>query len=99
MIPNKMKIKSRYLSVGVAGLRFGQTGRDAGTEDTELMVIVDTEAIDREREQVTFSFAAGGSRAVKVRKPARLDRVAAGDRAMIVYMGELAADVIERPAS
>ena len=99
MIPNKIRIKSRYLSVGVAGLRFGQTGGDAGTEDTELTVIVDTEAIDRERQQVTFNFAEGGSRAVEVRTPAHLDRVAVGDRAMIVYMREPAADVIERPAN
>jgi hypothetical protein len=94
-----MRIDSRYLSCGMTGLRFGETGRDAGTEDMELTVIVVAEAIDREREQVSVNFAEGGSRAVRVRNPAQLDRVAVGDRAMIVYMREPAADEIERSAN
>ena len=95
LLPNTDKNNDRIV---IRALIPNKTGGDAGTEDTELTVIVDTEAIDRERQQVTFNFAEGGSRAVEVRNPAHLDRVAVGDRAMIVYMREPAADVIERPA-
>jgi hypothetical protein len=73
--------------------------RPAGVEITELTVVAVIEAIDREKEQVTLKGPEGNTKAVKVRNPANLDKVAVGDKVRITYTEAVAINVTEKPAN
>ena len=73
--------------------------KPAGAEITEMTVVAVIEAIDKENEQVTLKGPQGGTKTVKVRNPANLDKVAVGDKVRITYTRALAVNVTEQPAA
>ena len=73
--------------------------RPAGLAAMGMIIVAEIESIDKENEMVTLKVPEGGSKTVKVRNPANLDKVAVGDKVRITYTRALAVNVSEKPAS
>lgn len=80
----------------VSGGRAEPGEKPAGAAISETTVVAVIEAINKEKQTVTLKGPEGNSRTVKVRKPENLEKVAVGDKVMIIYTEAMAVKVTEK---
>ena len=79
----------------VAGERAEPGEKPSGTAVSETTVIMEIEAINKEKQTVILKGPEGQSRTVKVRNPDNLEKVAIGDKVKITYTEAMAIKVTE----
>ncbi len=72
--------------------------KPAGVAAEETAVVATVEGIDKDAQTVTLMGPEGGTRTLKVRNPANLEKVAVGDQILITFTRAVAVGVTEGPA-
>lgn len=93
LAPNEAEVGAQQTVVGDRA-KLGE--KPAGAAVTETTIVASIESIDKENQTVALKGPQGHIRTLKVRKPETLEKIAVGDKVMIIFSEMLAVKVTEK---